>query len=97
MSGASNDGRPQMAVAMRWVHQITSIGIEMVLPALVGHWADVYWGTEPWLVSVGALLGFTVAMMHLLALAKQSGRRNTGRPDRGAGPGRGADAGRGGK
>jgi F0F1-type ATP synthase assembly protein I len=90
VSGASNDDRPPMVVAMRWVHQISSIAIEMALPAFLGHWADEHWGTEPWLVAVGALLGFSVAMVHLLALAKQSGRRDaarrgSGRADRGGG------------
>jgi F0F1-type ATP synthase assembly protein I len=78
-----------MVVAMRWVHQITSIALEMALPALLGHWLDQRWGTEPWLVAVGAVLGFAVAMVHLLALAKQGGRRDAGGSRRGVGPGRG--------
>ena len=86
-----------MVVAMRWVHQITSIALEMAIPPLVGHWLDERWGTEPWLVIVGALLGFAAAMVQLLALAKQSGRRGAGRPDGGTGSGRGADADRGGE
>jgi ATP synthase protein I len=90
VSGASNDDRPPMVVAMRWVHQITSIAIEMALPPLLGLWFDKRWRTGPWLVAVGALLGFAVAMVHLLALAKQSGRRDaarrgSGRADRGGG------------
>ncbi len=94
MSGASNDDRPPMVVAMRWVNQITSIAIEMAVPAFLGHWADQRWGTEPWLVGIGALLGFAVAMVHLLALAKQSNRRETRRPGRGTGPETGTDRGR---
>ena len=74
MSGASNDGRPPMVAAMWWVQQITSISVEMALPAALGHWADNRWGTEPWLVGVGALLGFAVAMLHLLQLTKQKAR-----------------------
>lgn len=95
MPGASNDDRPPMVVAMRWVHQITSIAIEMALPALLGHWLDGRWGTEPWLVAVGALLGFAAAMVHLLSLAKQSNRTNLRRPHRGTGPGRGGASGSG--
>ena len=71
-----------MAVAMRWVQEITSIGLEMAVPALLGHWADVHWKTEPWLVAVGAMLGFAVAMVHLLSLAKQSNRTGVGRKSR---------------
>ena len=72
MSGASNDDRPPMVVAMRWVQQITSIAVEMALPAFLGHLADQRWGTEPWLVGVGALFGFAVAMVHLLC-SRQTG------------------------
>jgi ATP synthase protein I len=91
VSGASNDDRPPMAVAMRWVQEITSIGLEMAVPALLGRWADVHWGTEPWLVAVGAMLGFAVAMVHLLSLAKQSNRAGVGRKNRSAGSGRQTD------
>jgi F0F1-type ATP synthase assembly protein I len=78
VSGASNDGRPPMVIAMWWVQQITSIAVEMALPAFLGHLADERWKTEPWLVAVGAFLGFAVAMLHLLKLAKQSARGNSG-------------------
>lgn len=103
MSGGSNNRRPPMADAMRWVHQITSIALEMVLPPLLGYFADERWKTGPWLVVVGALSGFAVAMVQLLKLAKQSGRGNPGRPQGGKGsaegnvPNREAGKGRGGK
>jgi hypothetical protein len=35
-----NDDRPPMVVGMYWAQQITSISIEMALPAWAGHWAD---------------------------------------------------------
>jgi hypothetical protein len=74
-----------MAVAMQWVHQITSIALEMALPPLLGYFADERWKTGPWLVIVGGVLGFSVAMLQLLKLAKQTSRSNTGRPRRGEG------------
>jgi ATP synthase protein I len=90
VSGASNDNRSPMADAMRWVHQITSIAAEMALPPLVGFWLDERWRTGPWLVAVGALLGFIAAMVHLLALAKQAerrqGERHQGQRPRGENP-----------
>jgi Putative F0F1-ATPase subunit Ca2+/Mg2+ transporter len=79
---SENDDRPPMVVGMHWVQQITSIAIEMALPAWLGRLADQHWGTEPWLVSVGAVLGFSAAMVHLIAIAKRSGptgRRRAGR------------------
>lgn len=80
MSGAPKDDRPPMVVAMQWVHQITSISLEMALPAGLGWWLDQRWGTEPWLVIVGALLGFGLMMQHILVIAKKSGK-----PGRGSG------------
>jgi hypothetical protein len=62
-----------MVVAMYWVQQITSISIEMVAPAGLGYWLDLRWGTGPWLVAAGAVLGFLIALRHLLALAKRGG------------------------
>jgi F0F1-type ATP synthase assembly protein I len=71
---ASKDDRPPMVVASHWVQQITSIALEMVLPACVGVWLDRRWGTEPWLVVAGGILGFAFSMWHLLTLAKKQSR-----------------------
>lgn len=79
---SENDDRPPMVVGMQWVQQITSIAIEMALPAWLGRLADQRWGTEPWLVSVGAVLGFAAAMVHLIAIAKRSGRSDRKRAGR---------------
>jgi F0F1-type ATP synthase assembly protein I len=79
---ASNDDRPPMVVGMYWAQQIFSIAIEMALPAGLGHWADERWGTEPWLVITGAVLGMTAAMVHLMAIARQSGKRSSGPKNR---------------
>jgi len=65
-----------MVIAMQLVHQVTAISLEMVLPAGLGYFADQAWGTEPWLVSVGAVLGFVMAMVHLLQLARRAGSRD---------------------
>jgi ATP synthase protein I len=75
---ASNDDRPPMVVAMHWVQQITSIAIEMVAPAGLGYWLDGRWGTGPWLLALGALLGFLLAFRHLLVLAKRGGSDTPG-------------------
>jgi F0F1-type ATP synthase assembly protein I len=77
--GTSDDDRPPMAVGMYWAQQITSIAIEMALPAWLGRLADQRWGTEPWLVAVGALLGFSAALWHLMAIARQTGSGSSGR------------------
>jgi len=68
VQSSSNDGRPPMVAAMQWVSRITTVSLEMALPAGLGYLADEGWGTEPWLTSVGALFGFIVGFRHLLQL-----------------------------
>ncbi len=63
-----------MVAAMQWVSQITTVSLEMSLPAGLGYWLDKQWGAEPWLVIVGAVLGFYVAMTHLMQLVAAEGR-----------------------
>ena len=70
MPNSSNGGGPPLVRAMQWVSTITSLGFMMVLPAALGYWLDTLWGTEPWLLVLGALLGFVLGMWELLKLAK---------------------------
>lgn len=72
-----------MVVAMEWVHRITGVSLQMVLPAALGYWLDSRWGTEPWLVAIGAVLGFIVAMRQLLLWAGKGNKRSE---SQGSGP-----------
>jgi F0F1-type ATP synthase assembly protein I len=45
----------------------------MAIPAALGYWLDGRFGTEPWLVTVGAALGFFVGFRHLLQMVKPPG------------------------
>ena len=74
-------GRMPLAAAMRWVSQITTIALQMALPPLGGAWLDSIYGTSPWLVCIGALLGFATGMLQLLKLAKTSSTRYNGQRD----------------
>ena len=68
-----------MFVAMRWANLVTTIGLMIVIPPLGGWWLDGYWGTAPWLLVVGVVLGFLgflSGMRDLLRLAN----REAGRP-----------------
>ena len=46
----------------------------MALPPTIGWWADGKFNTAPWLLIVGAALGFTVSLLEVVRLAKDSGR-----------------------
>lgn len=56
---------------MYWATRVSSVGFAMVLPTGLGYWLDTRWGTAPWLVIVGACLGFAAAMLDLMKLAQQ--------------------------
>ena len=67
----SQDSEPPMVAASRWVHQITSIALELALLTIAGYWLDRQWGTSPWLVIVGACLGFLVSGLSLAQMIKR--------------------------
>ena len=46
--------------------------MQMAFPPLIGWWLDTKVGTGPWLLVVGAFLGFGVSMLELVRLAKES-------------------------
>ncbi|MEX0702235.1 MAG: AtpZ/AtpI family protein [Planctomycetales bacterium] len=70
MPRPARDGRPPLVVGMEWAQRITLVSLEMALPAWGGHWLDQRYGTDPWLLVAGALLGFAVAASHLIAMLK---------------------------
>ena len=72
--------RPPMVVAFEWVGKITGIGLEMVLPGILGHWLDERWGTG-FLALVGFALGLTVAIWHLLRITGNENRPRDDRPN----------------
>ncbi len=83
-----------MALAMEWSTRITTISLEMVVPAVIGYWLDQRWGTHGTCLILGAVLGFSTAIYSLVKLAqspianRRSQRGQTGRtrpPDESAG------------
>lgn len=50
---------------------LAQIGLEMALPIGVGAWLDYRWGTSPWLVITGVIVGFAVGMVHLWLMLRQ--------------------------
>lgn len=89
----SSDSRSSMAAAMRWVSEITTVAFMMAVPAGVGYWLDEKWGSSPWCVIVGAVIGFATGFRQLLSMVeRQSGRDTRSDHDKSSGPGgRGGD------
>lgn len=71
--------RSSYGVALEWSTRISTLGFELALPAALGYWLDRKWGTGPWLLIAGAVLGFLAFMTHLLQIAKQLDRSTNGR------------------
>ena len=60
-----------IAEAARWVGILTTVGLEMVLPGVIGHWLDRRFGLRI-LAFVGLALGFAVGLWSLVQIARQS-------------------------
>ena len=53
-------------------YALAQVGIEMVLPIAIGWWADAKFGSAPWLLVIGVLLGFVMGIWHLVALTRNN-------------------------
>jgi F0F1-type ATP synthase assembly protein I len=76
------ESEPPMVAASRWVHQITSIAMELALLTIAGYWLDRRWGTSPWLVIIGACVGFLVSGLSLAQMIKRLSRSAGSRDSR---------------
>lgn len=74
-----SDDRPALVLAMEWASRITTISLEMVVPALGGYWLDATWGTRPWLTMVGAALGPAIGFWHLIRLTSSPPTSSAGK------------------
>jgi F0F1-type ATP synthase assembly protein I len=61
---------------------LAQVGFEMVLPIGAGALLDNYLGWTPWGVVVGAVIGLTGGVLHLVVLMKQYDRDESSRRGR---------------
>jgi hypothetical protein len=73
---------PPFALAIEWVAKITTVSLEMVLPAVAGNFLDRRWGTQYWTI-VGLVLGMTGVLWHLLQMTRTGRNRGAGRDEAG--------------
>lgn len=67
-----HDDRSTLATAVLWASEVTTIVVEMVLPALAGRWLDKRLGTGDWFLTLGSLLGLGIGIWQLLRLTARS-------------------------
>jgi F0F1-type ATP synthase assembly protein I len=65
-----SDDRRATSNAMRWASQVTSLGLEMVVPTGIGVWLDNKYGTLPGWTLVGLCLGSYLAFRGLQQLLR---------------------------
>ena len=58
-----------MAVTIQWVAKITTVALEMFLPAVLGGYLDRRFGTG-YLALVGLVFGVVLGIWHLLQMTK---------------------------
>jgi hypothetical protein len=59
---------------MEWVAKITTVALEMFLPAVGGGYLDKQLGTNYWAL-VGVVVGLVVGMWHLLLMTRVTSQR----------------------
>ena len=64
-----------IAAAMEWVTKITTVGLEMVLPAIGGRYLDQRLNANYWTL-IGLMLGVTTGIWHLLLMTRQNVKRS---------------------
>jgi F0F1-type ATP synthase assembly protein I len=64
---------------------LAQVGVEMVVPLIVGLVVDQYADTMPWFTISGVVLGFVGGIVHIVALTnkQEAARRNQGKQEGG--------------
>ncbi len=61
---------------------LAQVGFVMVVPIGIGWWVDSYFQCDPWGVVVGAVLGFVVGLVNLLALLNRYDKADSNKEER---------------
>ena len=72
------DGRSPLAIGYMWSVVIMSLGIELVLPILLGVYLDSKFGTICLFLILGVFFGFFVAAVNFIKLMKTQGFHQMG-------------------
>jgi len=80
------DKRPPDAREMGFNFTLAQVGVEMVVPLIVGLVIDRYANTSPWFTISGVILGFVGGVTHIVVLTNQqeAARRDKNKPGSGS-------------
>jgi len=56
------------------------LALSVLLGAVIGHYLDQRWGTEPWMTLVGTLLGTAAGFYEIFNTLRQFGEGNGRKP-----------------
>lgn len=59
---------------MGYYFALAQVGVEMVVPTILGYWLDSWLETTPWITIVAAVFGFAGGMIHMIVILKQKER-----------------------
>lgn len=66
-----DESRSNLAVGLQWASRVTTVGLDFVVPPLLGVILDKWLSTSPAAMLVGAVLGFGVGMAQILRIARE--------------------------
>lgn len=75
-----DEPRSNLSVGIGWASRVTTVGLEFVVPALLGVLLDRQLGTSPLALLTGAVLGFAIGMVHILRIAREGDQGQAGPP-----------------
>jgi F0F1-type ATP synthase assembly protein I len=59
---------------MGYYAALAQVGIEMVVPAILGFYVDAWLDTTPWIMVAAAVFGFAGSLIHLFSILRQKAR-----------------------
>lgn len=67
----------QSAIARGYLlaNRAFSMTMSLIVPVMAGYWADNRWGTDPWLMALGGLIGFPLFLWQLITFAEGSKKK----------------------
>lgn len=76
--------RPPDSRELGYYFSLAQVGLEMVLPLVIGVWIDHAFGWRPWATLAGVAFGFIGGLVHLIVLVNRHDAPDRAKPPRGA-------------